>query len=333
MSGLFRPPFRRDLNEREMSSRRSFVKKIAATGALGALGSGAVNAQSSTLSRKRVLRVAHITDVHLLKKKNAEENFSLVLRKINGLADKPDFILNTGDTVMDENKQTRETVESSWAAWRAILKKENNLPVYSALGNHDVWYGPTKELDDEYRKDLRYGKQWAITELGMPGRFYSFESKGWQFIALDSINGEKGYEIDDEQFAWLEELLTNIGREKPVCVFSHVPILSIAAQLSSSKSKSKEEQGFPFWEAHRDQVRLKDLFYKTGNVRLCLSGHVHYVDCVDYLGTKYLCNGAVSGNWWRSPMRLDEFPPVFTIIDLFDDGAISYQHIYYGFIS
>lgn len=46
---------------------------------------------------------------------------------------------------------------------------------------------------------------------------------------------------------------------------------------------------------------------------------------------KYLCNGAVSGNWWRSPMALDEFPPVYSIIDLYSDGTSKTGTVYYQF--
>ncbi len=81
------------------------------------------------------------------------------------MKDKPDFIINTGDTVMDENKQTLETVATRWNVWDKITKKENSLLIKSALGNHDVWYGPDEKLDTEYKNDRRYGKQWAMDVL------------------------------------------------------------------------------------------------------------------------------------------------------------------------
>ena len=69
---------------------------------------------------------------------------------------------------------------------------------------------------------------------------------------------------------------------------------------------------------------------KKQNVKLCLSGHVHYVDGIEYLGVKYLCNGAVSGNWWGDPIALEEFPPVYATIDLFDDGTTENLLVYYN---
>lgn len=278
---------------------------------------------------KRSLRFAHITDVHILDQPEAEKFFSQVVKEINAMSDKPDLIINTGDSVMDENNQTRETVSTRWNSWNKAMQN-NKLPLYSALGNHDVWYHSDKVLDAEYKKDKRYGKQWAIESLKMLSRYYSFSKNGWHFIALDSINGESGYQLDDEQFMWLEKELGSLPAKTPVCVFNHVPILSMGALMYLTKREAIEKVKFPSGDMHNDHQRIKDLFFKTRNVKLCLSGHVHYVDAIDYLGTKYLCNGAVSGNWWGKPLILDEFPPVYTIIDLFEDGSVQYQHVFYN---
>lgn len=308
-----------------MTNRRGFIQKVGAGAALTLLGT-AVTAQPKTTS-KRVLRIAHITDVHILDQPEAERLFAQIISEINTAKDKVDFIINTGDTVMDENKQTRETVQKRWNSWNKVMSA-NRYKVYSALGNHDVWYGPDEATDAEYKKDPLYGKQWAIKELKMPARYYSFQQKNWKFIALDSINGENGYQLDEEQRSWLKkELETSAGTH--VCVFNHVPILSMGALLYYTKRKPIAEVKFPSGDMHNDHQIIKDLFHQVGNVRLCLSGHVHYVDTIDYLGVKYLCNGAVSGNWWGKPLTLDEFPPVYTLIDLYEDGTSQHQHVYY----
>jgi 3',5'-cyclic AMP phosphodiesterase CpdA len=314
-----------------MSNRRDFLRKTALAGVITTLTPAWISAEPVSPSKKRrSLRIAHITDVHILNKPNANTYFSRVLRQINSMVDKPDLIINTGDTVMDENRQTREIVESHWLVWNQIVRSENEIPIKSALGNHDVWYGPDSATDEEYRKDQRYGKQWAINELKLPHRYYSYEKKGWHFIALDSINGTEGYQLDDEQFEWLARELDQINRSTPICIYNHVPILSMGALLYYTKRKPIAEVKFPSGDMHNDHQRLKDLFFKHKNVRLCLSGHVHYVDAIEYLGIKYLCNGAVSGNWWGTPLVLDEFPPVYSIIDLYPDGSSDHQYIYYN---
>lgn len=317
-----------------MSNRRDFIRKAALAGVIASVSPRLVTAQQVDgpfqPAKKRALRIAHITDVHMLDQPNANACFTRVLKELNTLNDKPDFIINTGDSVMDENEQTRETVEARWQAWTNVVKAVNKIPIHSALGNHDVWFGPDATLDAEYKKDKRYGKQWAIGMLSMPARYYAFEAKRWKFIALDSINGTNGYQLDDEQFTWLEKQLDATPANQPVLVFNHVPILSMGALLYYTKRSPIDEVKFPSGDMHNDHQRIKDLFNKKKNVRLALSGHVHYVDTVEYLGVKYMCNGAVSGNWWGNPIVLDEFPPVYTLIDLYEDGSSEHRLIYYN---
>jgi 3',5'-cyclic-AMP phosphodiesterase len=313
-----------------MTSRRKFFKQSAVAG-LGSLMIPSLSEASTRADKKktRALRVAHITDVHILDQDNAETCFTRVMNELNAMKDRPDLIINTGDTVRDENERTREAVAKCWEVWNKIMTL-NRIPVFSSLGNHDVWYGPDAVLDAEYKKDKRYGKNWAIEVLSMPGRYYSFETKGWQFIALDSINGASGYQLDEEQFEWLKDKLKKISIDQPICIFNHVPILAMGPMVYETKRKPLDQVRFPSADMHNDHQRIKDLFFQHKNVKLCLSGHVHYIDCVEYLGVKYLCNGAVSGNWWRSPIVLDEFPPVYAIIDLYTDGTSEVELKFYN---
>ncbi|HTE33733.1 MAG TPA: metallophosphoesterase [Chryseolinea sp.] len=317
-----------------MTHRREFIKRISVVGILTGIAPSWLNAKQADRpfapNKKRALRIAHVTDVHILDQMNAETCFARVLQEINSLKDKPDLIINTGDTVMDENKQLLETVETRWNVWKRISKNENDIVMKSALGNHDVWYGPDATLDAKYKLDKRYGKQWAIDNLAMPSRYYSFDLNGWKFIALDSINGEDGYQLDEEQFSWLRNELTHARPGQPVCVFSHVPIISMGALLYATKHTPMNDIKFPSADMHNDHQRIKDIFSAAGSVKVCLSGHVHYVDGVDYLGVKYLCNGAVSGNWWRAPLALDEFPPVYSLLDLYEDGTFDHRLVYYN---
>ena len=49
---------------------------------------------------------------------------------------------------------------------------------------------------------------------------------------------------------------------------------------------------------------LKGLVFKShGGVKLCLSGHIHLLDCCEIDGITYICDGAVSANWWKGPIQ------------------------------
>ena len=47
-----------------------------------------------------------------------------------------------------------------------------------------------------------------------------------------------------------------------------------------------------------DCWELTEVFRRNPLVKLCLSGHMHTCDRVEYRGVWYVCGGAVSGAWW-----------------------------------
>ncbi len=318
-----------------MQNRREFLKKAtlaAGAGTLLTTGTRAATADelnaSFDKSRKRILRFAHITDVHILNKSHAIASFSTVMKEINAMKDKPDFIINSGDTVMDMNNATEDTVKSHWQAWDDCVQY-NKLPMYSCIGNHDVWYVKKEEETAEITSSRHYWKGWIIEKLKMPARYYSFTKGNWKFIALDSIeNNQYGFQFDAEQLAWLDKELASAGNS-PVCIFSHVPVISFTPLMYMLQS-SKIPLGnikFPGGDLHTDLLAVKEILYRHKNVKLALSGHVHYIDVLDYLGTKYVCGGAVSSNWWNGV--LEEFPNAYGIVDIYEDGTSEYRIVFY----
>lgn len=161
--------------------------------------------------------------------------------------------------------------------------------------------------------------------------YHSFERGGWKFICLDSItqrgNGYTG-RLDDEQFEWLTAELADTPRTQHVLISSHIPILLACAQLGT-----KDPEGANRWETaggvmHVDARKLLDLFLKHPNVRLCISGHLHQLERIDYQNVSYICDGAVSGAWWKGKNR--ECVEGYGLFDLYDDGTFAHQYVLYG---
>ena len=96
----------------------------------------------------------------------------------------PDFVLHTGDHVMDALKTSKVKVTKQWEAWTEYFKNELTCPMYTCLGNHDVWGWGLE--DNSVKNDPMFGKTWAMSMLDLSNRYYSFENKGWKFICLDS---------------------------------------------------------------------------------------------------------------------------------------------------
>lgn len=148
---------------------------------------------------------------------------------------------------------------------------------------------------------------------------------------LDSTHtdGGNGYiaKLDEEQFEWLSSELADTPVHVPVLIVTHEPILS-AASFFDGKNEEGGHWNVPAAWMHIDARRLKDLFRKHTNVRLCLSGHLHLVDRVDYCGVTYICDGAVCGAWWKGDNQ--ECDEGYGIIDLYDDGSFAHQYVAFG---
>ena len=280
-------------------------------------------------TRKAVVRIAHLTDIHVKPDKIAEEGMARAFRNANALNPRPDFIINGGDSIMDALEKTKDEVKAQWAVYKRILKSDNSLPVVHAIGNHDIWgwYSKVNGL----QADKLYGKQWALEELGLPKRYYSFERNNWKFIILDSVqlHPEGGYTafLDAEQYAWLENELKTCAPSKHITIISHVPILAVCSGLFFGRNEPNGDFLTKHTQMHNDFFKIKTLFKNYPNIRLCLSGHNHLQDEVKYLGITYYCNGAVCGGWWKGAFQ--DFPPAYAIVDYYDDGSFERYFVNY----
>jgi 3',5'-cyclic AMP phosphodiesterase CpdA len=166
-----------------------------------------------------------------------------------------------------------------------------------------------------------------MDKLQLPKAYYSFEKGGWKFILLDSVHldiDDTWYigKLGDEQFQWLQnELHASSG---PVLVMSHIPILTSTVLLKDDVINRWEITG---GEMHTDSTKLIRLFNQYPNVKLVLSGHIHLREKLVYDNLTYLCNGAVSGAWWKGNNR--ETAPGYGLIDLYPDGTFQEQYINY----
>jgi 3',5'-cyclic-AMP phosphodiesterase len=313
------------------STRRSFLTTSAL--AVSTLASAPLMAAEQTLikDRKRLVRIAYATDFHVQADQTAETGMTACLRHIHGLSDTPDLLFNGGDAIMDALERNEQQVELQWSVFLGTLKRENRLPVKHCIGNHDVW-GWLQDKSGANGTEKRYGKKWAIEALGLPNRYYSFPLTGWHCIVLDSTQsrGNIGYEarLDSEQYEWLRGELASIPATTPILIVSHIPILSMTSAFFFRKPDQNADWTIQRNLMHSDGLQLQQLFLKHPNVKLCLSGHTHLVDRIDYTGVSYLCNGAVSGAWWKGAWQGCE--PGYALVNLYDDGSFEREYVVYG---
>ncbi len=305
--------------------RRKFLQNIGAASLAAAIP---VVSNASSRKSKLSFVAAHITDVHVKPDPVAEEGMRKAFRQINTMANKPSFIINGGDAIMDAMAADKIKTQQQWDVWNKILSEENKLPMYHCIGNHDAWGWQVK--DDSIRTDALFNKGWAVKQHGMPNRYYSFKHKNWKFIVLDSAHENNGgyiAKVDDEQYAWLENELKNTSSSQFICVVSHIPIMSFCAAMYFDKNLENGDWRLPRNLLHIDTRKLKALFKRYSNIRCCISGHIHLQDEVEYLGIKYFCNGAVSGNWWKGTFQ--DFPPAYALMHFYKDGSVEREIVTY----
>ena len=273
--------------------------------------------------KNRVLRIAHMTDFHVQPEGIAPDGMIQALRHAQAQEDPPDIILNTGDSIMDSLEADKARTETQWDVYNSIMEAECKLPIFHAIGNHDVWGWAVS--DPAVKSDSRYGKEMAIEKLGLTNRYYSFDRAGWHFIVLDSThlpNEVSSYpyigKLDDVQFQWLTEDINSVSSNVPICIVSHIPILAACEYFDGPNEESGNWVVPGAW-MHIDARQFRGLFLQHPNIRLCLSGHTHQYESLDYLGVRYLTNGAVCGNWWWGAYM--DFPPAYVLVNLYDDGT------------
>ena len=236
------------------------------------------------------LRLAHLTDTHLQPERAGAEGFANCLNHLQDLNDKPQLILFGGDNVMnvDSAKNTGERADVQINLWKKVLKEHCKLPHKSCIGNHDIL---------GLKQDT--GKDWAVKQFNLPSRYYSFDQSGWHIVVLDSQNRRRAAAIRPVSMTSSSPGLKKISKypTTPVLVLSHIPIITVTSFFDGNNEKTGNWVIPGSW-MHIDARRIKDLFAKHANVKLCLSGHEHLVD-KSPITTRPTAAMGPSARWWK----------------------------------
>lgn len=299
-----------------------------AAGAGAMLGSmpRVLRADESTPATGGTLRFAHLTDVHITEVDRGNEGFATALQSLH--QHNPAFIINGGDHVMDASGQKKDRALRWFDLYNKTLEANTKLETFSCFGNHDVFGWTTKEPTPV---DQDFGKGMALDQLKLKKPYYSFDRGGWHFIILDNImRREPAYygNLDPEQDEWLKADLES--SKLPKVVVTHIPLVSVTTMLWKVPADNPNIYQVPDNSMHHDVLPLVKRMAKH-NVKLALSGHIHQVDEIDYMGIKFCCNGAVCGEWWKGAHL--GFPEGYAIVDLHPDGTVNNKYVSYGWKS
>jgi 3',5'-cyclic AMP phosphodiesterase CpdA len=171
---------------------------------------------------------------------DAEHTLEKAIVTVNGLAQKPDFIVFTGDLThtTDDPVLRRKRL----AEFRDIVGALKVKTLHFMPGEHDA--------------SLDFGA--AYTEFFGPTH-YSFDHKGVHFIALDNVS-DPAAKIGDAQLAWLAADLKAQRADTRIVVLTHRPLFDL----------------YPQWDwATRDGAQALALLMPHANVTV-FYGHIHH---------------------------------------------------------
>lgn len=258
------------------------------------------------------MRIAHLTDLHLSPRSEALPGAQRAVAKATDLG--AEAILFGGDMILDAYEQPHEKVEAEWQVARDLMLSVS-LPVFPCLGNHDIW-----------TQGREWNREWAMREMGMTQRYYATDLGDWRLIVLDSTHpveeGAYTAKLDREQFDFLKGALA--ASDRPTVILSHIPILS-AAVFFDGNNELTGDWSVPGAWMHVDARRIKDLLIQHPQVKVCLSGHIHLDERVDYRGIAFINSGAVCGAWWNGSYQ--ETVPGFGLLDLHPDGRFDWRYV------
>ncbi len=176
---------------------------------------------------------------------DARATYREAVAKIKAMADKPDFIIHTGDV-----SQLSKDVEFDDADQ---ILGEAGITTFHVPGEHDLLdEGQGKAFLDRYGKGSK-GDGW-----------YSFDHSGVHFVALINVKqlnaGGSGH-LGEDQIAWLKTDLAGRSASQPIVVFTHVPLWAL----------------YPQWGWGTDDAEpAMALLRRFGSVTV-LNGHIHQI--------------------------------------------------------
>jgi hypothetical protein len=158
-----------------------------------------------------------------------------VVRQLKAHSERIAFCLVVGDLAEDGETAQLGPVRDHF--------KELAVPTHVVIGNHDYrTQDDRKPYEDLFTDRLNY----------------HFEHDGWQFVGLDSTDGQraKGVAAPAATLRWLDAALPRLDKRKPTVVFTHFPLGP--------------------WVVHR-LTNAEDVLarFRDYNLRAVFNGHFH----------------------------------------------------------
>jgi 3',5'-cyclic-AMP phosphodiesterase len=242
----------KDNEDRPDLSRRQALECMAwaGTGLLWTVVGGVPTSQligSAAAAEETGFSFIHMSDSHVGFSKPANPDvvgtLTEAINQINGLPQKPSFIIHTGDITHLSKPEEFDNAEK--------VIGSTKLDAHFVPGEHDI-------IDE--KNGVAYKERFGKNAKG--AGWYSFDQGGVHFIGLVNVVDLKAGGMGNlgaEQLAWLADDLKGKSASTPIVVFSHIPLWIV----------------YPEWGwGTQDGAQALSLLAKFGSVTV-LNGHIH----------------------------------------------------------
>lgn len=172
-------------------------------------------------NNQQTFRFIHASDTHV-------DSLNLPrMQRFREMIDSLDvaFVVISGDLIRDALR-VNESIASNYYQMYISEIKKFNVPIYSGVGNHEL-FGIERDKSKVSTDHPLYGKKMFRKYLGP--NYYSFNYGGMHFISLDVVGYQDQYYfggVDSLQLDWLKNDLKYLPMETPIVTFNHIPLVS-----------------------------------------------------------------------------------------------------------
>jgi len=187
-------------DRRTALSRRAMLRLSAGSLLTLGLWPGALRAEGDAQGED--FSFIAVNDLHYIDEKCGSW-LQTAIAKMKAASPKAELCLMSGDC-------TDHGTAAELATTRDLFQGLS-FPTYGVIGNHD-W--------------LKHNDRTPYEQV-FPDRInYRFDHRGWQFLGLDTTEGQKGggTKISEETLRWVDDTLPKLDPKKPLILISHFPL-------------------------------------------------------------------------------------------------------------
>ncbi|HWB53190.1 MAG TPA: metallophosphoesterase [Tepidisphaeraceae bacterium] len=186
----------------KLPSRRALLRSSVAAGAMLAAGMWPGWVWADGAPETQDFTFICVNDLHYLDQRD-DRFFEQMVRQMNATEPKADFCLIVGDLAEQGHSNQLGVIRD--------YIRELRMPAPVVVGNHDY---------------LTQTDRRAFEQLFPDSINYTFEHKGWQFLAADTTEGLRGLDttVPRSTLDWLGSTAGKLNKRRPTVLFTHFPM-------------------------------------------------------------------------------------------------------------